>query len=313
MNISSIKKRFPGMKITVIYSDDIHKPKILEREVNSFQYKALSDDNQLLGSLTNNMKFRGGFWRYSLERLIALESWHAENSPAEPFLHIESDILVLNNFPFDNFEWIDKLAWIKFNESHDVSALLFSPNFKSTKWLVGRIREKIAEDFGLTDMTVLSIIRRSSPDKVYLLPTVSSPASDFFEGVFDGASIGMWLHGRDPRNHYGFVRRHILLPDSDDRAEILKYTMSGELLSVSTERMRFPLFNLHVHSKKRSLFDNGYLFSLSMDVLRSKTKLFSHSFSPRAFLSILNEHQERHGKHLFHVVIKNLFRKVGHR
>ena len=87
MNIRSIKKRFPDMKITVIYSDDIHKPKILEREVNSFHYKALGDDNLLLGSLTNNVKFRGGFWRYSLERLIALEAWHEENSPAESFLH----------------------------------------------------------------------------------------------------------------------------------------------------------------------------------------------------------------------------------
>ena len=172
MNVSSIKERFPGMAITVIYSDDIHMPKIQECQVDSYEYVTRSGDNQLLESLSNNLDFRGGFWRYSLERLIALESWHVENSPEKSFLHIESDILILNNFPFDSFGSIENLAWIKFNDSHDVSALLYSPNFEFTKWLACRIREEIAKNLGLTDMTVLSIIRNSSPDKVYLLPTI---------------------------------------------------------------------------------------------------------------------------------------------
>jgi hypothetical protein len=309
MNVSSIKERFPGMAITVIYSDDIHKPKIQECQVDSYEYVTRSGDNQLLESLSNNLDFRGGFWRYSLERLIALESWHVENSPEKSFLHIESDILILNNFPFDNFGSIENLAWIKFNDSHDVSALLYSPNFEFTKWLACRIREEIAKNLGLTDMTVLSIIRNSSPDKVYLLPTISSPTSDLFEGLFDGASIGMWLHGRDPRNHYGLVSRHIPLPNSDDKAEIPKYRMSDGLLSINIGSVVVPLFNLHVHSKNRSLFGASYLTHLSTDVFLSKIKLPLYSFSPRAFLSVLRERQQRHGRKLFQVIIKNLVKK----
>ncbi len=290
----------------MIYSDDIHKQKILECKVESYQYKSLIGDDQLLGSLANNLSFREGFWRYSLERLIALEAWHAENLPEESFLHIESDILILNNFPFDSFGLIDKIAWIKFNDSHDVSALLYSPNFEFTNWLAVRIREEISKDLGLTDMTVLSIIRNSSPDKVYLLPTISSPKCDFFEGLFDGASVGMWLHGRDPRNHYGLVKRHILLPNSDDKAETLIFWMKKGILWVENGSDKFPLFNLHVHSKSRTLFGNSYLYGLSTDVLRTKTKLFSYSFSVRAFLSIIQDLKKRHGTQVFRAVLKNI-------
>jgi hypothetical protein len=313
MNVSSIKKRFPDMEITVIYSDDTHKPKILGCQVDSYLYKSLNDDNQLLELLNNNLTFRGGFWRYSLERLIALEAWHSENLPAESFLHIESDILILNNFPFNSFDSIDKLAWIKFNDSHDVSALLYSPNFESTKWLASRIRIEIAGDLGLTDMTVLSLIRGSSPNKVFLLPTISSATSDIFEGRFDGASIGMWLHGRDPRNHYGFVRRHMTLPNSDDKAENLKYKMNRGNLWVADGKNKFPLFNLHVHSKSRKLFRSSYLYSLSGDVFWSKMRIFSYSFSLRAFLSIVQDLRKRHGINFIRVVIKNIMTKKDYK
>jgi hypothetical protein len=201
---------------------------------------------------------------------------------------------------------IENLAWIKFNYSHDVSALLYSPNFEFTKWLAYRIREEIAKDLGLTDMTVLSIIRNSSPDKVYLLPTISSPPRDFFEGLFDGASVGMWLHGRDPRNHYGLVKRHILLPNSDDKAETLIFRIKKGILWVENGNDKFPLFNLHVHSKSRMLFGKSYLFGLSADVLRTKTKLLSYSFSVRAFLSIVQDLKKRHGTQVFRAALKKI-------
>ena len=302
-NIAATQIKFPQVDITLIYSDASHLKNIKRLGINSSFYKARDADNDLFIKLSSNFKFRDGFWRYSLERLIALESWHRENEPENPFLHIESDILMLPNFPVNRFLNIEKLTWIKYNDSHDVSAVLSSPNYDYTNWMANRIRQEVQINGHLTDMTVLSKIRNDSPEMIYLLPTASRPDLSVFPGVFDGASIGMWLNGRDPRNHYGLVRRHSPTIDCEDKPELLKYKIKQGDLYISNEIAEYALFNLHIHSKNKIMLSDKYSIPLWIDVQKTRLRIPASTISPSALLRVVIDFKKRHGNSFLTVAI----------
>lgn len=256
VNIKRIRKLHPDKTISVIYSDSSHKKKIIQSGAVPFFYKVSDQDEDLLSKISQNRLFREGFWRFSLERLLALEAWHSSSRTNSPMLHLESDILIFSNFPFEELANSEKLSWIQVTETHDVSAILFSPNSEQTKWLASLIRQELMSNSSLTDMTVLNLIRRKNPSLVCLLPTLNRPAREKFQGIFDGASLGMWLTGRDPRNNLGIIRRHLKFEDAIDQAGDADYAFNkGELLiKISSEK--YPIYNLHVHSKRMNLF--GY-------------------------------------------------------
>jgi hypothetical protein len=308
-NIAATKLRFPNSNITIIYSDKVHERKIRNLDIDSFYYIASGLDDLLFQQLTKNFKFRSGFWRYSLERLIALDAWHSKNESETSFIHIESDILMMPNFPLEKISEIKKLTWIRYNESHDVSAVLSSPNAEFTQWMANSIRDEVRENGELTDMTALSLIRKAIPEKVYLLPTVSYSSNTEFDGVFDGASIGMWLNGRDPRNHYGLVKRHEPTVDCEDRAENLVYQIRKKNLYVTQNDLEQPLFNLHIHSKNKVLLSKWYLSVLWMDVQRAQMSFASSTFSALAFLRVFSDFKKRNGKSYLKVAAKFIKRK----
>ncbi len=310
-NIAATKRKFPTSTITLIYSDKVHARRVRSLNIDGYFYETKSADEVILNAQALGSNFRGGFWRYSLERLIALDAWHRVSDPKNPFIHIESDILLFRNFPIDNFEKIEKLAWIKFNETHDVSAILYSPGSRATSWLGEQIRRELTLDNRLTDMTVLSRIQKLFTDKVEYLPTLSHYNSIYFEGIFDGASIGMWLNGRDPRNNYGIVKRHMPMGESLDKAESLRFRIYQQGLHVTNVSGEFPLYNLHVHSKNRTLLSIAYLIPLKADLLRAKYKVFSTTFSPLALFSILVDVKKRHKGSLLKLFVETFKRKFN--
>jgi hypothetical protein len=310
-NIAATKRKFPTTPITLIYSDKVHARQVRRLNIDGYFYEAQSADELVLSAQALGSEFRGGFWRYSLERLIALDVWHRVSDPKNSFIHIESDILLFRNFPVGNFEKINKLAWIKFNETHDVSAILYSPDSESTSWMGDQIRKELTIDNRLTDMTVLSRIQKLFTNKVEYLPTVSKHNSIYFEGFFDGASIGMWLNGRDPRNNYGIVKRHLPMDESLDKAEFLRFRLDQQGLNVTNVFGEFPLYNLHVHSKNRMLLSIAYFIPLKVDLLRAKYKFFSTTFSPLALFSILVDIKKRHKGSLLKLFVETFKRKFN--
>jgi hypothetical protein len=258
--------------------------------VGAFKYECTVKDEELLSSLEHNAAFRKGFWRYSLERILALESLHGTREPNASILHLESDVLVLPGFPIEKFQNITELMWCKFNETHDVSAILYSPDFLSTKWLANAVREEIRDNTSLTDMTVLSLIHGKHPHKVKYFSSLSNPVSTIFDGVFDGAAIGMWLTGRDPRNKYGLIQRHVSLPEAQDDPGKHRFRVSpkGELFAMK-ELRAMQVYNLHIHSKRKLLFGKFNSFFLRLEVLRTKRFIPSNSYSVLALLKVISD------------------------
>ena len=78
-------------------------------------------------------RFRNNFWLLSLERLLVLSEVHNEYLESR-ILHIESDVLLLPNFPWDIFNDLNTLFWSTYEPDRDVAALLFSPSAKESQW-----------------------------------------------------------------------------------------------------------------------------------------------------------------------------------
>ncbi len=257
-----------------------------------------------IASLNHNPAFRKGFWIFSLERFFALNSWHLEN-PSATFLHIESDILIMKNFPWNSFNGIDKLTWCRFNQHEDVASFVYSPNVQATVLLVEKLKEQISVNNKSTDMSALGAI--SNQNDVNILPRLgfdeervgtlnlaNSNHTHQFHGVFDEATIGMWLIGQDPRNNFGISKKFRVLThaDVDPSKYIFRYS-SKNVLTASRNGKEVSVYNLHVHSKKLLLFSKYGDLALKVDVLMSKYKFPSFTISPKAFIATTNEYFSR--------------------
>jgi hypothetical protein len=288
LNLKRTKAMFPNLSIVLVLDDSRHLRKLGRLDVEVFFFSRSSYIGPQLEALDHNIKFRNGFWQFSLERFVALNAWHQEY-PQEPFIHFESDILIMPDFPWSKLSSLKKLAWLSFNNTKDVAAIVFSPNSSETKWLANSLCLRLKENPKLTDMTALSVLSQENPHKITMLPTLlvekiprddkstskmqdsSMQNSSLFDGLFDGAAIGMWLTGQDPRNHLGWIKRYLSLQDSWVDPSLFNLEISSRgCLTVEYQEMKVPLFNLHVHSKQLSYFGQNWQSKLRKDIMASK-------------------------------------------
>jgi hypothetical protein len=308
LNIKSILKRFP--KIEIAFVSDRHHPQLpTDSGVTFFQYQRTEVAAKIITSLSHDSKFRSGFWHYTLERFLALEQYH-QTCPDTKILHIESDILLLPNFPLEAISKILKLAWLRVDENRDVAAILYSPNLKETTWLVSEIHKEISKNSLITDMTSLNQIRKNNLNRIQVIPSHSPVLGvDLFQersekkeilnelsrncvefgGIFDPAVYGMWLTGSDPRNYYGkqiiFDTKEIISGGTYIDPSLLKYSMSedGELFcNIGDNPVR--IWSLHVHSKDLRLFGEEWSSRLESLVIQSENGIVVTEFHLKTLL-----------------------------
>jgi hypothetical protein len=209
--------------------------------------------------------------------------------PNSPILHVESDVLLLPNFPWKLFEKLEKICWQKFNEQEDVASLIYSPNLVSTVVFFENLMELFMRDSSLTDMTSLSKLRRMYPNTYGEIPswpieftsniesqrdsgisslTLLSEFSNF--GYFDSAAIGMWFLGQDPRNRHGFARKFIENPNSAYDPGKLKLSVANNF--EVTDQYQKYIYSFHVHSKSRKILGQSNHKLLKKSLLNDRMK-----------------------------------------
>ena len=304
-NIKRAVKLFPELKITLIYSESSFIRNWRALPINYYKYTEKKATSHILNNLTHNPKFRMNFWRYSIERLYALAEWHSINSD-QKLLHLESDILMMPNFPLEKFEMIQQVSWCSFNHSHDVASVIFSPSVSDTNWMLNELELALMEDSTLTDMTGLRKLKEKFPNRITYLNSAEAIAS--LGGVIDAAPYGMWLCGRDPRNHKGVTRRFLELPESDiDPSDVrYHYGYKNDLRIKKSEGQEISLFNLHVHSKQKAIFRNHWRLVMWFYVLTSKFQFPKYWFSFVAFAQLASDSSRRNGVKGSWKAIKNL-------
>lgn len=245
------RDRFPNIQLYTISSKNLQK-------VDDF--------------LAHDFSFRGGFWFHSFNRLLLLQEFHQRYFPDESIIHLEGDMLLFPSFPFAQVSG-DKLSWFNNGDDEDVASIIFSPNAKETSWLCKQLVEVAQTDSRVTDMSALNRIRKKNMERIDNFRDIAA-LQDIteFEGIFDGAPLGQWLCGMDPRNTFGMKFLHENNSSWSGRFGDLMKNIEFKLdvksnLKVKYQDKHFFVHSLHVHSKDEVLFklDNRRALSLYVE------------------------------------------------
>lgn len=283
-NCRRLNAIFPNMDIIYVTDMQVIFPKDVRVRlvtVDTLGYENVFKEHELSKS------FRNGFWQTSLLRILVLAEVH-KMMPDSPIFHLEADVLLMPDFPFEKVLTINKLMWMKFNENLDVGAIVYSPTEIYSRKLANFILEKIQNDGSLTDMKALSLFRKHFRSDIELFPSQSSDSTfPYFDCLFDGAIYGMWLLGQDQRNHFGALVRYKDLRESFYKVGGGKFSFSQRGLSFREERNgEISIVNLHVHCKDTRIFsaDNKML---GRRVEQSRRRINLPIFSISVFARLL--------------------------
>jgi hypothetical protein len=287
----------------------------LPEEIRIEMYSTSQETVDLFAEASKKMDhtFRGGFWKYTFERLFALQCLH-EKHPQAKLLHIESDVLLLPSFPWKEFLEYNSIAWLNVNETHDVAALVHLPNLQSTKSLCDFLREELRQNPETTDMYALLSFAKRNPSEHEYLPSLNlknsrsdNPklldpnlkSSDYFKGYFDPLALGIWYFGQDPKNNYGKSTRYV-----DQTHHYLSATQiqlsyrDGHLL----DQCNNEWFSIHLHSKNLNLFGPNWEKWLTKYLHEALVQKHRNVFSIAAFRIAMKDRPVR--EHLWHYLAK---------
>lgn len=270
LNLERTHNLFPDTRITLICD----RPDVRSEFANISQYKQSESTRDVLFGSHLDRSFRSGFWVKSLERLIAVFEYQIENQ-VQKLIHIESDVLLLPNFPLDTLSELTVPTWTKYSDAKSVGAIVCIPTYKQAEQLLQSTLSLISENTDITDMTLLNELSQ----KLFLADTFSHSILDssalldesantpakivLDQGFFDPAQIGMWLTGEDPRNHLGMNVIHsnelFELGESKINPAELQYSIDSDhnLWAKNIKGTEFPIWSLHIHSKNKKIFQKS--------------------------------------------------------
>ena len=233
---------------------------------------SLSDDFDFESTSKLDRSFRGGFWHLASARLFVLYAY-LKTFNVERCLHIENDVMVYANA--DTLPWNPNGMSVVYDCAERViPSVVWIPTPSTLRDILVRY------NVTLNDMTNLA---RFDLEHLPIFPDSSTLGSPpFSEGlvkiscnyprygyVFDGAAMGQYIDGVDPRNQPGDTRGFV------NETCIIKYNhyrfiwrRGRPFLDVLGQV--FPIFNLHIHSKNLRKFRSNEKITTVALVLSSR-------------------------------------------
>jgi hypothetical protein len=195
--------------------------------------------------------FRGGFWKYAMLRFFYIYDHMIAQSLTDVF-HIEYDNLIYLDFTEMLPVFQTKPMWCVMDApTRCIPSFLYFKNADILDRLLDTCISCAARD--LNDMIALAEFRNRNSDvgtlpivKDYVDPidTMYSENADAFNCLFDGAAIGQYIGGVDPRNIPGDTIGLI------NPTTVIKCNkMTVEWRNKKPFLNGLPLVNLHIHSK----------------------------------------------------------------
>lgn len=231
----------------------------------------LEDTYNFLQTCNTDMNFRGGFWGLTSLRFFYIYAFMIKYQITD-VIHLENDVLIYYNCDILNDNLDKNYLYIPFDSfSRNVASIMYIPNASVFKKVLDRYSPyesdmknfvRIREEIAIIQQFPIFCNEDSSE------PEVAFVSSGFnkFEYIFDGAAIGQYVGGIDPRNNPDFYSvgvspinnedYHIGFVSSDC---VIKYDKYGvfwrEVDGIKTPftivgNKEIPIFNLHIHSKK---------------------------------------------------------------
>ena len=269
LNLERCTALFPDHQIFLITDINLKMKNIV-----IYNYIASEDWWLLYNRLKHSKNFRNNFWFTSSARFLALADF--SKTIEGDFLHIESDVIIAEDFPFkslskSNYDIIFPIV----SDSNAIASCLYVRDSETADYLADLTLSESQKNNLTTDMYILSILSKEANLNFSPLPTAPSNyylrkesntrflqfsdiAATEFGGFFDGFDIGRYLFGDDPRNSRGWS----ILRDNDTRTYldvrdldlVTKPEREFPYIQDSSSNSYVPLYSLHVHSKNLNLF-----------------------------------------------------------
>ena len=236
-----------------------------------------------------DIRFRDGFWLHTAERFFVLNQY-ANYSGTKSFFHGELDCLF---FSLDTIEreiqtsGVTGMFFPKETSDRVIASLVYvndvSALFRACQFIIQMV------EIG-NEMDILGALPVSEDGLFHALPTAEylfrrerdpdswqvSPPNPFF--IVDGAVLGRWLFGVDPRNtNTGSTRNLVQNPKNtvpfSHPVISLQFQIGedGTQIFVSREGVRwFRLLVIHVHSKVHSKLTARYIRRVIKKAARGK-------------------------------------------
>jgi len=211
-------------------------------------------------SMTLDSHMWGGFWKYATKRFFYLYTHMMKEGLTDVF-HIENDILLYMDFLEKLPMFQQKEMWCVLDaEDRCIPGFVY---FKTPSILEELLHTCIdCSRAGMNDMTALAQFQRGSRGVGCLpiitnycapLPQHYTEYAEAFGCLFDGACVGQYIGGVDPRNQPGDTRGFI---NETTVFQCDKVTIEWE--DGKPWLNGLPLMNLHIHSKDLARWANKF-------------------------------------------------------
>lgn len=274
----------PSEICVIVNQQVLEKPNNLGKFATIFVAELLLPTERHLAfrkSSTLDKNFRDSFWFYTSERFLYLDDFMQEYNVKDMF-HIENDVVLFFDLkellPVFQQQYNNGIAAVFDNDDRCIPSFIYVSDKDAMSHLAAFMVENAYS--GKNDMEVLGLYKKQHPAKIKNLPIIpdsyyefyplkSSSGSktqnalaystniDKFQSVFDGAAIGQYLGGIDPRNGPsapGFINEKCLFNPAnlnyetqfDERGRLTPYLLFQD--------KKYRINNLHIHSKNLKPF-----------------------------------------------------------
>lgn len=237
--------------INILNNHIIHlKNKFPEANIELFDCENLNDHEYVEKSKLDK-NFRDGFWHYASLRLFYVYSL-IEKYNFIDCIHLENDVITFENFELLKEKFTENKVYATFDAPNRViPGIIYIPNWLAFLPIISNY------NYFLNDMENLSRF-----DESIILPLPIFNYNNLyhkytylfsqFNCIFDGAAIGQYLGGVDPRNiEYdtkGFINETCVIKYDKYKFVWIKI---NELYKphIIIHNQTIPIINLHIHSK----------------------------------------------------------------
>lgn len=257
--ISQILKAVASIKIHVLVSS-VHVDSITSNERVSIGVIEEIPSNEYITAFNVvsrlDSHFRGGFWKYAVMRFFYMYGYAQQHNLTDIF-HIEYDNLIYFDFTKKIDSFRKKNVWLVLDsENRCIPSFMYFKHANAIKDILPTFIK--AASSNINDMHALAIYYHTNKQTVGTLPIIINysetiPAHyyehyDIFECVFDGACVGQYIGGVDPRNMPGDTTGFI------NETSVIKCNKCNiEWKIIDDKKCLFindvPIVNLHIHSK----------------------------------------------------------------
>jgi hypothetical protein len=296
-NIKTLSSKFPNENFVLLID---HANSYTFDSENNVEVIQVSDPSLSWlpqnNFLNNHKQLQNDFWYKTLARFKLIRDYMQIRD--QSILHIESDILLNRDFPFDKIHSIqENYAFPMINQQQGIASLLYLKNYCAAENLLKFTESCLMENPKSTDMDILGMLFRAARKDVFVLPTIDSGSLlsanftedinyylkqnfNLFNGVFDGATLGQFFFGLDRIHTNGFLKTRLYLAHHHVDPRGFRLLIENDKYYAAFSNFKIEIFNFHIHSKVNKFFllNEKYINLF----IKKKTRKYSN-FSFNAF------------------------------